>query len=108
VLGHRRSLARSRDGAPVLQATCSTPPTLSPCGCPRCHCSPGAISPPTSSPSTCLRYPHAAPRAQSTRPVATIRASRLRVPRCSGRAYLRSMAHGRDPSSAASSSARER
>jgi hypothetical protein len=67
----RVALARRRNGAPVLHAMCSGPPTDSPSGWPRCHCSPGRMSPPTSSPSIISARRQAAPRAQRTRPAAT-------------------------------------
>ncbi len=86
----RLALARRREGAAVLQLSCSGPPADSPSACPKCHRSPGSMKPPTSSPSTSSARLQAAPRAQRTQPCATIGASRLRVPRCSGRAYFAS------------------
>ena len=91
VLRYRRFIrARSRDGAPVLQATCSGPPTDSPSGWPRCQRSPGRMKPPTSSPSTSSARRQAEPRAQRTQPCATTGSSRLRLPRWSGRVYFAS------------------
>ena len=49
------------------------------------------MNPPTSSPSRYSARPHAAPRAQRTSPMATAGAHLRRAPRCSGRAYFRSV-----------------
>ena len=87
---HRCALARRRDGAPVLQATCSGPPTDSPSGWPRCHRSVGSIKPPTRTPSTSSARRQAAPRAQRTRPWPRVAPTVVELPGGPGRRTSRS------------------